>query len=156
VPPCWGPAGQHARRGESRGNEGSTAFSSFHSGEARAVRGTGRTAAELRARSGPSSPRPRSKKGLMMPHHSSLTGTDCIATLCPLIAQMPKPENILKTKGRKKVFSLPKPENIRKIKHLQEAAGTAKEPDKMTVKGVSPGQAAGGGKGLMWLDIWAS
>jgi hypothetical protein len=38
-----------------------------------------------------------------------------------LSAKEPNPENILKTKGRKRGFLLAKPENILKKSHLQES-----------------------------------
>jgi len=57
------------------------------------------TGAEPRARTVASSPHPRSKNGLMLPHLPSLTPADCMETLCPPTAQPPKPGNILKTKG---------------------------------------------------------
>jgi hypothetical protein len=96
------------------------AFPSFHSRDALAVIGTRKAPPELRARSGASSPGTRSKKALMIPHLPSLTSTDCMATLSPLTAQTPKPENFLKTKGRRRDFSPPKPENIMKTSQLQE------------------------------------
>ena len=97
-----------------------------------AVTGRGRTPAELRARSGASSPRTRGKKGLMVPYLPSLSGTDCMATLGPLTARTPKAENILKTKGQKRAFSQNKAENMLKKSQLQEAVGAPKKHDKMT------------------------
>ncbi len=74
-----GPAMPWAGRSDSR----SMTFPSFHSREALAVIGTGRTQAELRARSFASPPGTRSKKGLMMLHLPSLYGPDCMATSSP-------------------------------------------------------------------------
>ena len=69
----------------------------------------------------------------MMPHSTSLTYTDCMATSCPLGDNVPKAENILKTKGRRRAFSQNEAENILKKSYLQETVGTPKEHDKMTV-----------------------
>jgi hypothetical protein len=106
------------------------AFPAFHSREAVAVIGTGRTPAELRARSFASSPRTRSKKGPMMSHLPNLNSTDRMATLCPTTAPTPKAVNILKTKGLKTGFSPSKAVNILKISKLLETAGTPQKPDK--------------------------
>ena len=118
--------------------------------------GTGRTPAEPLARSFTSSPGPQRKKGLMMPSPPSLTYSDCVATLRPPTAQTPKADNILKTKGRERDFSPAKAENMLKESRLREIVRTPKQPDKMTARRDSPGPMAGGGKGLIWLDAWAS
>jgi hypothetical protein len=55
-----------------------------------------------------------------------------MATLCPLTTQTPKPENILKTKGRKRAFFKNEAENILKNSQLEETVGTPKKHDKMT------------------------
>jgi hypothetical protein len=72
-----------------------------------------------------------------------------MAILGPPTAQTPKAENILKTKGQKRAFFKNEAENILKKSYLQETVGTPKEHDKMTAGRDSPGQVAGGGKGLM-------
>jgi hypothetical protein len=90
------------------------AFPSFHSRDALAVSGTGKAPPELRARSCASSPGKGSKKGLMMPHLPSLKNTDFMATLCPPNPQTHEAGNILKTKGRKRVFSQNEAGNILK------------------------------------------
>jgi hypothetical protein len=110
LPPWRGPAGQHARRGLSRGEERSTAFPAFQSGEARTVIGTGR------ARANPSSIRrlgaPRAEQeDLVMPHLPSLKSTDCVGILGPPTKQKHEAENILKTKGRVRPFFQNEAEN---------------------------------------------
>jgi hypothetical protein len=61
-------------------------------------------------------PGARSKKGFMMHFFLASPPTDCMATSCPHTRLKHEPENILKTKGRKRAFSKNEAENILKRK----------------------------------------
>jgi hypothetical protein len=58
----------------------------------------------------------RAEQGRRDDAHISLAspGTDSTVTLCPPTNKAPKPDIILKTKGRESAFLLAKPENIMK------------------------------------------
>jgi hypothetical protein len=100
------------------GDERNTLFPAFHSREALTVIGTGKARRGLLARSPAPWPGTRSEKELMKHILLASLPTDCMATLCPTIAQTPKAENILKTKGQKRPFSPTKPEKILKRRQL--------------------------------------
>jgi hypothetical protein len=62
------------------------------------------------------SERPQDKQELMMHISLALLTLNCMTTFCPSASEMPKPENILKTKDRESPFPPTKPENILKAK----------------------------------------
>ena len=117
VEPHRGPAGQHARRGKGRDDERSTAFLRFTPGSLRGD-GHGPDAGGWGSIHRLLAPHAE-QEGLMMLYLPSLTGTDCMATSCPPAGQKHEPENILKTKARKRAFSKNEAENVLKTSQLQ-------------------------------------
>jgi hypothetical protein len=72
------------------------------------------------------------QEGIYDAAYPTSTPQNCMATSCPSGANVCKPENILKTKGRKAAFPPTKPENILKKSHLPKTVGIPKRHDKMS------------------------
>ena len=110
---------QAGTRGTMRIREtSSTAFHALHLGKALAGTAAGGTHTKFRGPPFAWSPGRRNKMRLKIPPLTSLSDQGFYGGILPARENVPKPENILKTKGRKREFSPAKPENILKISQL--------------------------------------